>query len=212
MNRTDERREFQRLELRTPVEARLGDVDGRIVELGILGARVELDSPVAEKTETTIRFKVNDTELSFDCVVARLPDPTAMSHSQHLAGLLFTRAHDNSDERLRNVLTTMVREEIERIRPAQGAETASAFDPEKTAMRIPAPFVAYRFENGLWQRRGVFIPSQPANGFTVPADDNASSLHKLCSEYQSGSDEARHLLRLFAELRVCKVIGAPPKG
>lgn len=212
MNRTDERREFQRLELRTPVDARVGDIAARIVELGILGARVELDSPIEEKSETTIRFKVNDAELSFDCVVARLPDPTAMSHSQHLAGLLFTRAHDNSDDRLRGLLTTMVQEEIERVRPGQGNEPPSAFDPEKTAMRIPAPFVAYRFENGLWQRRGVFIPTQPANGFTVPADDDPTALHKLCSEYQSGSEEARHLIRLFAELRVCKIVGAPPKA
>jgi hypothetical protein len=209
----DNRREFQRIELREPLDGRLNDDPAKVVELGVLGARVELSAPVQENAVVTLQFGMNDRKLSFECSVARLPDPVAYAHAPHQAGLVFLRAFDDSDDILRDVLTSVVTDEIERTRPRPAAaETAATFDPETTAMRIPAPFTTYRFDSGSWQRRGVFIPSQPPNGFTVPVDEDQNEMQSLCAAYQSGEEESRRLIRLFAELRICRVLGAPPKA
>jgi hypothetical protein len=209
----DNRREFQRIELREPIAGRLDDNAASIVDLGVLGARVELAAPVVENSNATLHFKVGDRDFAFECTVARLPDPMAMSNAPHQAGLLFLNALNDSDDALRDLLAGIVTDEIERIRPRPAAaETAATFDPETTAMRIPAPFITYRFEGGSWQRRGAFIPSQPPNGFTVPVDEDPNEMQNLCASYQSGTHEARHLIRLFAELRICRILGAPPKG
>jgi len=210
-NRSDERREFQRLELRELIAARLGDVEVLIVDLGVLGARIEVAVSLEEGVSAVLRFADGAREIAFDCTVIRVTEGTAMTTKRYEAGLRFLEAIENSDDGVRGLLTRLVTEEIERARSVLPPPHATAFDGDATAMRIPAPFISFRFEDGSWRRRGIFVPEQPPAGFTVPDGEDAVELQQLCLSYELGDGEERRMIRLFAELRICRALGIPPR-
>ena len=211
-NRQDNRREFQRLELPEPLPARLGDSDVRIIDLGVLGARVELQERINEDKVDRLKFEANGEELEFECIVAHVTERSATTHSPFHAGLLFSNAIGSSDEKLRKLLTTFVTAEIERMSSHSRSDAAPRFDPEATAMRIPAPFLSFRFEDGIWRKRPVFIPNQPETGFTLPATEDANEINHLKNSYEHTDESGRALIRLFAELHVCQVLGVPTRS
>ncbi|HVT01797.1 MAG TPA: PilZ domain-containing protein [Thermoanaerobaculia bacterium] len=205
--RPEERREFQRLELREPIAGTLDGTGVRLLDLGVLGARVELSSgTVAEQSAATLRFESDGAQLAFDCAVVRLSESLS-GHPE--VGLRLLQALDSSDERLRQLLMKLVSEEIERARSQAPQAAAPTFDPDETAMRIPAPFLSCRFADGSWRRRGVFIPDQPDSGFTIPSGQELLEVQRLCLTYELGNGEERRLIRLFAELRICQHLGVP---
>lgn len=209
MNTAEERREFQRLTLREPITGKLDDFDVTIVDLGLLGARVELGYPV-EGPSAVLRFTAEEA-FTFDCSVIYSGESGAMSHGPYQAGLLFSHSLLGSDEKLRRLLTRLVLEEIDRARPVGSLPPNPAFDADTTAMRIPAPFVSYRFQGGSWRRRPSFIPTQPEDGFTVPSETSIDEARGLSASYEQANDDARGLIRLFAELHISRMLGVPPR-
>ena len=203
-----ERREFQRLRLREPIPARFGETAVMLVELGVLGGRAELSERIA--TGSSAVFSVDTLSLRFDAAVVYEGEGSAMSAFPWQIGLRFISAFEKSDVRLRETLTRLASEELEQVRRFPLPAAAGSFNPEETAMRMPAPFVSYRFDHGSWNRRGVFVPAQPENGFTVPDAMSSDEIRPLCASYEEADDEGRRLIRLFAELRVCEQMGIPP--
>ena len=201
----EERREFQRLDLREPLQAILGGSSVDIIDLGILGARIESDSLPAIDS-CTLTLSANGADISLECEVVHRFEFT--STRRQGAGLAFTSAATGSDTRLRELLTKLVREQLASL-PAT-ASSGPAFDAEQTAMRIPAPFTSHRLGEHGWTKRAAFLASQPENGFTLPAAIPSSEVHKLRQEFEQAGDEARKLIRLFAELRVSEVLHLPP--
>jgi hypothetical protein len=203
-----ERREFQRLRLREPIPARFGETEVMLVELGVLGARGELSERIT--TGTSAVLTVDKLSLQFDALVVYEGEGSAMSSFPWQIGLRFISAFEKSDVRLRDALTRMATEELEVLRRFAVPADAGTFNPEETAMRMPAPFISYRFDSGVWNRRGVFVPSQPDNGFTAPDEMSADEIRHLSSSYEESDEEGRRLIRLFAELRICERMGIPP--
>ena len=199
----EERREFQRLDLVNPLPAQLGNSPVRIVDLGVLGAGVEGDA-LPETDVSTLRLTYRDARIVIDCAIVYRNE----SASPKVAGIRFVEALGESDELLRRLLGDLVTEAIQRIPTAAPGEPIS-FDPEQTAMRIPAPFASYRLSDLSWTKRGAFIPSQPESGFTLPVDVPFEEVERLRREYENATEHGRRLIRLFAELRVCKNLGVP---
>jgi len=74
-----------------------------------------------------------------------------------------------------------------------------------------AAFVCYRYEDGTWHRRHVFLPEQPASGFTVARSEDSAEIQQLCRVYAASDYEGRRLIRLFAELSVSNALEIPPR-
>lgn len=72
--------------------------------------------------------------------------------------------------------------------------------------------MSYQLELGVWRRRRVFIPEQPAIGFTVARTEDTEEMQRLCRVYQASDDEGHRLIRLFAELSVSELLNVPPQG
>jgi hypothetical protein len=77
---------------------------------------------------------------------------------------------------------------------------------------VDAQFLSFRFEHGGWKRRHVFLPEQPAIGFTVARGEDAEEMQRLCEVYEASDDEGRRLIRLFAELSVSDALQIPPRS
>src|SRR5215470_402482 len=102
-----ERREFQRLGLNPPLSGTLVATDVRIVEIGILGARVQHAAPFpVDRGE--LRFDYNGELLSMRCEVVRSVG--------NESGIRFTAAVGESGDRLRHMLAELVHFELERRR------------------------------------------------------------------------------------------------
>ena len=85
-----------------------------------------------------------------------------------------------------------------------------SIDGDKTVRGTDAHFLSYRYEDGAWRRRRVFLPEQPALGFTVARGEDADEMQRLCAVYEASDDEGRRLIRMFAELSVSDALQIPP--
>jgi hypothetical protein len=201
----EERREFQRLRVDTPVAATLGSVSVSIIEIGVLGARLRHEADLPEYADLTFRDGIN--EIVLRCEVVRTWD----SDRGRESGVRFLSALDKSGDRLRELLARLVRREFAvRRRIATVSMPHESVDGDKTVRGKDARFLCYRFEGSVWRKRRVFLPEQPAMGFTIATTVDNDEIHRLCQIYQASDEEGRRLIRLFAELSVSDALQIPP--
>lgn len=201
--RADERREFQRLHLPDVLSATFNSLSVSVSEIGILGARIRHEQPV-EATRGDLRLTWNGAPIVMRCEVVRsLPEESA---------LRFLAALEDSGDRLREMLAALVRKALDERyeNSATRLKIRHAVDGDKTIRGADANFISYRLEDGAWKRRHVFLPEQPAMGFTVARGEDAEEMRRLCEVYEASDDEGRRLIRLFAELSVSSALKIPP--
>ena len=198
----DERREFQRLLLDPPIPATLGATPVTILEIGVLGARVLHGVPLDEEHDE-LHFAWNDAAIAMKCSVVR--------PGESQSGLRFLAAIGDGGDRLRVMLAELVVRALD-LRRGGGGVKASAIDGDKTVRGHDAAFLCYRLENGTWHRRRVFLPEQPASGFTVARSEDSEEIQHLCRVYAASDEEGRRLIRLFAELSVSNALEIPPRA
>jgi hypothetical protein len=211
--RPEERREFQRLGLKPPTPGTLGAVAVSILEVGVLGARVQhagkLDDQYAE-----LRFSHRGNEIGMKCEVVRTaPGASKDPQSGMESGVRFLAAIGDSGDRLRSMLGELVTRELDARRTSPGTSPLPKprVDGDRTVRGVDAGFLCYRFENGRWSKRAVFLPEQPTLGFTVARASDNDEIQRLCRVFEVSDEEGRRLIRLFAELSVSDVLEIPPK-
>jgi len=198
----DERREFQRLHLTSSIPGTFGETPVAIDEIGILGARIHHDGPLGERGD--LRFAHEGNPVVLRCEVVRT--------NESQSGLRFLAALENSGDRLRTMLAQLATAALDERydNSATKVKIRRVVDGDKTVRGVDAQFVSYRFEDGVWKRRAVFLPEQPSRGFTVARGEDADEMRRLCEVYEASDDEGRRLIRLFAELSVSTVLKIPP--
>ena len=205
----EERREFQRLLLDPPLPATLGTTPVSIMEIGVLGARVLHGAPLDEE-HGELHFSWNDAAVAMKCDVVRTFSGRD-AHGGLQSGVRFVAALGDSGDRLREMLAGLVVRALESRRGGGDVSPSTAIDGDKTVRGRDAAFLCYRLENGVWSRRRVFLPEQPASGFTVARSEDSEEVQQLCRVYAASDDEGRRLIRLFAELSVSNALEIPPR-
>jgi PilZ domain len=201
--RPEERREFQRLTVNPPITAKLGKQAVSILEIGVLGARVRHNEGLASE-QLDLRFSHAGQQIQMKCEVVRTSSDTT--------GLRFVAAVGDSGNKLRDMLGILVTKEIDRRRTSPGRDPlpSHTVDGDNTVRGRDAGFLTYRFENGRWSKRAVFLPEQPSSGFTVARSSDSDEIQRLCRVYEASDEEGRRLIRLFAELSVSDALEIPP--
>lgn len=210
----EERREFQRLRLEVPLPGTFGADAVTIVEVGVLGARVQHAAPLAV-ARGELRFSEGGSDIVMRAEVVRTLDAnqTRYTDAAFVSGLRFIAAVGESGDHLRAMLSRLVVLAIEdRHESSITRLRIRKVDGDKTVRGTDAQFLAYRFENGAWRKRHVFLPEQPSNGFTVARGEDAEEMQRLCTVYEASDEEGRRLIRLFAELSVSDALQIPPRS
>ncbi|HWS72842.1 MAG TPA: hypothetical protein VN605_12045 [Thermoanaerobaculia bacterium] len=209
----EERREFQRLHLDPPISGTLGNTPVTILEVGVLGARVHHVQAIEQK-DAELRFAHRKEEIDLRCEIVRsLPSRDAKYASGgYESGLRFLAAIGESGDRLRAMLGDLVTREMQNRRAMPVESFGQAVDGDKTVRGADAEYLCYRLENGTWSRKRIFLPEQPAVGFTVARSTDSEEMQHLCRVYQASDAEGRRLIRLFAELSVSDALEIPPRG
>ncbi len=206
--RPEERREFQRLHLTHPIAGIFAVTPVRLVEIGILGGRLRHSDPL-QGGFGELRFNHYANEIGMKCEVVR-PNETSR-HGGLESAVRFLAAVGDSGDRLRNLLGELVMRELDLRRTHPGSVEVETIDGDQTVRGADAGFLCYRFEHGAWSRRRVFLPEQPAVGFTVARTEDTNEMQRLCRVFEASDDEGRRLIRLFAELSVSDALGIPPR-
>jgi hypothetical protein len=213
--RGEERREFQRLNLDPPIPGTYGTTAVSILEVGVLGARLQHADPFPSP-RAELRFSYADGEIAMRGESVRTFEST---HTKYPgagleSGIRFVAAIGESGDHLRAMLADLVQKALQN----RGESSASRLnikrplDPDKTVRGRDAQFTSYRLEDRGWKKRAVFLPEQPAAGFTVARDEDPDEMRRLCEVYEASDGEGRRLIRLFAELSVSSVLQIPPSG
>lgn len=207
--RPEERREFQRLHLTHPIPATLGGKPVKLVEIGILGARLHHSDQTADDY-AELRFNHHANEIGMKCEIVRANVESRQGGLE--TAVRFLAAIGDSGDRLRDLLAELVMRELDMRRTNPGtAVEVETVDGDDTVRGTDAGFLCYRFENGAWTRRRVFLPEQPSMGFTVARNEDSAEMQRLCRVFEASEDEGRRLIRLFAELSVSDALEIPPR-
>ncbi|HEX6177975.1 MAG TPA: hypothetical protein VF057_06420 [Thermoanaerobaculia bacterium] len=204
----EERREFQRLRVDPPTPARLGSHDVTILEIGVLGARVQHEERI-EDQYLELQFEVRDAPTTLKCEVVRHSGTPPHIES----GIRFLAAVGDSGDRLRGYLAQLVAREFEVRRnvPKNSIPSESSVDGDRTIRGKDARFLCYRLENGHWRKTRAFLPEQPSSGFTVAQWVEPAEITRLCQVFEAADAEGRRLIQLFAELSVSGELEIPPR-
>ena len=209
--RPEERREFQRLYLDPPIPGTLVTTPVSIVEIGVLGARLRHGAAL-EPSHGVMRFTYGGHELALRCEVVRtFPSKEGDDGSAFASGIRFVAAVGDAGDRLREMLAELVTIALQARRNVSFDNFGDLVDGDRTVRGRDAQFTSYRLENGVWRKRRVFLPEQPALGFTVASSIDSDEMQRLCKVYVASDDEGRRLIRLFAELSVSHALEIPPK-
>jgi hypothetical protein len=209
----DERREFQRLQLEAPIPGTFDDapasvVEVSIIEIGVLGARIRHAPPFAVP-RGELRFASGGNEIVMRCEVVRTLD----AGGTFVSGLRFVAAVGESGDHLRVMLSELVVHAIENRHDSSATRLrVRTVDGDKTVRGVDAQFLSFHLVDGNWRKRRIFLPEQPAAGFTVARGEDLEEMQRLCTLYAASDEEGRRLIRLFAELSVSALLQIPPPG
>jgi len=207
----EERREFQRLGVDPPIPASYAATPVTLIEIGVLGARIH-HAEKLDRDEGELRFSFEGEEIALKCEVVRtIQGDSKYPGSGIESGIRFRGAVGESGEYLRAMLAKLVTRALE-ARPVRATPDAPTVDGDKTVRGTDAAYLCYRLDNKGWQRRAVFLPEQPAVGFTVARAMDREEVQRLQRVYQAADDEGRRLIRLFAELSVSEALEIPRRA
>jgi hypothetical protein len=224
-------RRVQRVHLAQPLLARLGATQVVLVDVSVLGARVEHHVPLLAGGHTKLSFTWEDAEIATDCRIVRSrlerfsvgADGLTVYHS----GLEF----DNMPEHIRTRLKGMIGLFIKRALDEQKLN-ARGVVPEHSVDKMPifrygqltsnnsekeligssvlpasriaqeTGYVCYHLDNRQWRQKRTHDPGQPAEGFTIAATEDQDQAGLLCQAYERSDRDGRKLIQLFAQLSI----------
>ena len=224
------RRQVERVRLGAPLRGRMGGVEGVVLDLSLVGCRLEHHAPLKIGSESRLHLQTGDGEIEIDCRVVRSAlDPTFMQHegTMYESGLRFIRSAGDGGDALRRLISMHVMYALEEQKAnAHGDIPKFLLDALKAAASPTLEFystlpflrvargrgyVSYVLEEKVWKRRRTQNPSQPPEGFTVWAYEDPDQLEQLAETYLRADAETRTMIRICAELSLVIDDTIPPQ-
>lgn len=179
-----------------------------ILDIGVGSAFIEHYGAARTGQKCKVSFRWQAADITFDAEIKRTtiikpPGEESSAPVSH-SGVRFTSAVGDSMERLQDMMATFVT----RILEAQkaNAKVSSNLDTNILSQLGQARrsrtrgFVAYHWDGKRWRHGATESPKQLVDGFTVAGFEDEDEVESLCRTYEAADEEARHLIRVVAEL------------
>lgn len=223
-------RRVQRVHLAQPLIARLGATQVVLVDLSVMGARIEHHVPLIAGAYSQLTFRWEDLTIGVECRIARSrlerfsagPDGMTVYHS----GLEFERVSPETRARIKSIIGGFITRALE-----EQKLNARGVLPEHDVSRMPifrfggqltandkhlpgsallptsrvakeTGYVCYTLENNSWRHKRTHDPGQPMEGFTISANEDREQVNLLCEAYRRSDHDGRRLIQLCAQLSV----------
>jgi hypothetical protein len=211
--RTTEKRQFGRIQLDRPLRGSLDEYPVWVVEVSVAGFLVEHNMRIAPAATRTIRVQWNEKTMEFGCAVARSTvvrlARNASETSIYRSGIQILKSTGDSDRILRDFIAErVIRALNEQKANARGVPPLAAYSYQ---VGKGDRFRRCEFVDGAWRNSETTSSEQPANGFAIAADTEASQVDLLCQTYEKTTTEGRRLTRILAELSISRQEGTPTR-
>jgi hypothetical protein len=233
-------RRVERVHLAQPLVARLGATQVVLVDLSVMGARVEHHVPLIAGAYSQLTFRWEDLTFSIDCRIARSrlerfsagTDGMTVYHS----GLEFEKLSTEMRTRIKQMISGFIIRALEEqklnargVLPEHdvsrmpifrfgGQLTANEKQVEGSAL-LPMSrvanetgYICYGLENTSWRKKRTHDPGQPIEGFTISANEDHAQVELLCQAYQKSDRDGRRLIQLCAQLSLMEDDGVIVAG
>jgi hypothetical protein len=232
-------RRVQRVHLAQPLLARLGATQVLLVDVSVLGARVEHHVPLIAGAFSRLAFAWEEQPVEGDCRIVRSrlerfsvgPEGLTVYHSglefqsmtaeassrvKGMIALYITRALEEQKLNARGVLP---QHDVERMPIFRfgGQLTANVKDKQSGSILLPTArlakesgYICYHLENNQWRQKRTHDPGQPPEGFTISATEDHSQAELLCAAYLRSDADGRRMIQLFAQLSIIEGEGVSP--
>ena len=202
------------MKLSRPLAGRIGTARVYLVDASVEGLRIAHQGALtAIGQRSSVSFDWEGQTIELDCEVVHNTlfklAKNADEKSTHHAGLRIVQASDASRAVLKQMIADVVARALDEQKAnARGipATAAQAFQTGKGS-----DFVRCELVDGSWRRTVTTRPEQPANGFTISAEEPAEQIEMLCATFASSDAEGRKLIQLMAEMSISKSEGIPTR-
>lgn len=233
-------RRVQRIHLARPLIARLGAVQVVLVDVSMLGARIEHHTPLSTGHTAPLAFRWDEEEIDVGCRIVRSrlerfsvgadgltvyhsglefvgPSSATKAQLKKMIELFITRALEEQKLNARGVVPQTV--EHMPIFRYGGQLTSNQKDIAETAGSSALPtarmtkqtgYICFQLENRMWRKKRTHDPGQPLDGFTISALEDQTQVELLCQAYEKSDADGRRMIQLFAQLSIAEGEGVSP--
>lgn len=125
------------------------------------------------------------------------------------AGLRITQATGDSRNALRHLVSDCVARALDEQKANARGIPATAAQSFQTGKGND--FLRCELVNGAWRRTSTNRPEQPANGFTISAEEDRMQVEMLCQTFETADAAGRKLIQTMAEMSISKTEGVPTR-
>jgi hypothetical protein len=197
-------RRVQRIHFPQPLTGRLGRTDVDIVDLSVLGARVEHRFPLGTGEHSHIEFEWDGHRIAAGCRIVR----SRIERGVHRSGVEF----DNLPDALRETIRRLIAVHLQRAFDEQRRAVRDLILPPLDALNFDNGYLCLTFDSAGWLRKRTHDPGQPPEGFTVSADETDSQVELLRETYERSDPAGRRLIQIFAQLSIAEGEGNRVEG
>jgi hypothetical protein len=208
-----ERRQYGRIDLDPALRGFLDEFPVRVIEVSVTGLKVEHEVRIVPAPTRKIRVDLGGKTLQFGCVVARSTlfqlAKTPADKSIYHSGIRILESVGESEAYLRDFIAERVVRALEEQKanarglPPIGDLTFTVGKSDR--------FRRCELVDKTWRKSETISRDQPANGFTVSVELDASTVDVLCRTWENTTVEGRRLTQMLAELSISKEEGGPTR-
>ncbi|HJT18756.1 MAG TPA: PilZ domain-containing protein [Thermoanaerobaculia bacterium] len=228
----DQQRNAERIPLTEPIDCTIDAAEAKIVELSLIGAKIEHFNRLSMNSAATVQFKWHNKPIKLKGKVARTEMRPIRGKPGYVSGVNFADVPEKAPQELRWLMSTFVEsldsgDELPAPAPPPPPPPApkkAAPPPPPPPPTTPAPFLAaddeveeleptaelspylqciYR-EDGGWDKIPTTDPKQPISGFTILTPEDEKEIDDFCRTYEMADPETQRMIRLSFELGIAQ--------
>lgn len=197
-------RRAERITLPEPVPAMLGELLAKIIDVSLIGCRLDHSERVAMKSVQTLRFRWRNEDVVLRGTVARCELQTVNGKIRYVTGLQFGTSVDDAPPVMRWIINSLV----------EAPKPAPAASQPPTAKRVPflrdddhdslGEYLECSFVDGRWKQRRISEMRHPVQGFSIALPVPDREVESLCRAYAQSNEEVRSRIRAKLDLSVAQ--------
>ena len=225
---TEQQRNAERIPLKEPIEATIDSAEASVIELSLIGAKVEHFNRLAMNSIATVQFKWKGQTLRLKGKVARTEMRSVRGKAGYMSGITFATSAEEGPQELRWMMGTLLEPIPHEPEPPPPPPPKPTPPPQPSVPYIPSttpapflqqideiedfeeiepaaemlPYVSCVWEEEEWIKTRTSDPKQPLSGFTMLAPETDEEVDDFCRTYEMADIETQRMIRLSFELSI----------
>jgi len=213
----EQRRNAERITLKEPIVATIGDMEVRILEISLIGGRIEHHGRLAMNANVTLHFRWSGEKIQLRAKIARTEMRSVGGKTGYSSGVDFAKTPEEAPATLQRIIASFLKKAEPPPPPPPPPPVYSASTPAPFLSDIDddvveeigsdaevLPYVRCVWEEEQWVKERTRDPKQPMQGFTMLAPESEEEIDDFCRTYTVADPETQRMIRLSFELAIAQ--------